>query len=213
MRLLLTFLLSFLTFKAICQKSLCEENSVLYSVCYQLDPYGKFTYDYTHCTGTVLGKGSYTIGAKAITFSFDSVTSPIIQITNSQLPKGQIKISYLHLSKGYPFEHAPIYYQDKAFRTDSLGVVTLDYSGGPIKIYQFFGERDSILIHPDRDNKNSYEILWHTTGDTFMPKGRKIELVKRGGKYKFREKVLGYNAEKDKYFPKWQTTYYIEPRK
>ena len=212
MKLLLTLVLIIWTSKAVCQSYLCEVNSVLYSVCYQLKPNGEFTYDYSHCTGSVLGKGTFEMSEKSVSFVFDTITSPKIISSTSHLSKGQVKISYFHLSNGYPFENAPIYYNQIKFQTDTLGVLTLDYSGGPIKIYQIHFGKDSILIHPDKDGKNNYEIFWHTTGDIFMPKGRKIEMVKRGKKFKSREKVLGYNAEKDKYFRKWRTKFYVEPK-
>jgi len=193
------------------QSEICEENSVMYSVCYQIDTNGTFTYDYSHCTGSELGLGTYSKSKRSIEFKFDSLQSPEIKSANRKRENGTVAISHLHLSDGYVMEWARIDYNGETYRTDTLGKVTINYSGGPITVYQSF-DKDSLTINPDSDDMDEYFIYWHSPGDSFVEKGKVIKMKKVGNKYKLKEKVLGYDDKKDKYYPYQRTTYYIEKK-
>lgn len=193
------------------QTEICEENSFMYSICYQLDSNGTFTYDYSHCTGSVLGIGNYSKTKNSIELKFDTLRSPQIKSVNGNKNNGTVTISYHHISDGYAMEWARVDYNGKAYRTDSLGKVIINYSGGPIEVYQYF-DKDSLIINPDSDQMDEYFIYWHSPGDTFVRKGKEIKLTKVGDKYKLKEKVLGYNDKKDKYYPYQRITYYIEKK-
>ncbi len=192
------------------QTEICEENSVMYSICYQLDTNGTFTYDYSHCTGSVLGSGTYTKSKKSIGFTFDTLQSPQITSSYKKL-NGKVTISHFHITDGFAMEWAKVNYNGQIYRTDSLGKVTINYSGGPIIVYQYF-DKDSLTINPGSDQMDEYYIYWHSPGDTFVRKGKVIKLKKVGDKYKLKEKVLGYDDKKDKYYPYQRTTYYIEKK-
>ena len=187
---------------------MCEENSVMYSICYELSSNGNFKYDFSHCTGSVIGKGLFKKTKKSLTFTFDTIVVPQIHQQLTHLKSGIVKISHYHLANGYGIEFAKVNYNLKSYRTDSSGVVEIDYFGGPIVIYQYF-ERDSIIINPDKDKFNKYEIFWNSPGDIFMKQGKVVKMTKIGEKYKFKEKVLDYDDKKNIYFPKWRTTYYV----
>ena len=212
MRIILAILLLTISVSTFSQTKMCEENSVLYSICYELDSTGHFKYDFNHCTGSVLGSGSFKKSKKSIIFTFDSIITPVIHGQHNQLKNSIIRINRYHLLNGYPIEFAKVNYKQKSYRTDSTGLVEIDYSGGPIVVYQHH-ERDSIIINPDKDNFNKYEVFWQSPGDTFMKQGTIIKMTEKSGKYKFKEKLLGYDDKKDVYFPEWRITYYIAKEK
>lgn len=193
------------------QTEICEENSVMYSICYQLDSNGTFKYTYSHCTGSEFGVGHYSKSKKSIEFTFDTLTAPQIKGINGERNDMTISISYFHLLDGYAMEWARIDYKGATYRTDSLGTVTLKYSGGPVIIFQYF-DKDSLIINPDSDNTDTYFVYWHSPGDTFVNKGNVIKMKKVGDKYNFKEKVLSYDDKKDRYYPYQRTTYYIEKK-
>lgn len=194
------------------QTEICEENSVMYSICYQLDTNGTFKYDYSHCTGSELGFGTYSISKESIEFKFDTLQSPQIKTNNKERNNDTVTISHFHVTSGYAMVWARVDYKGETYRTDSLGKVTLNYSGGPIIIYQYF-DTDSLTINPDSDKMDTYFIYWHSPGDTFMNKGKEIKMVKVGSKYKLKQEALKYDDKKDKYYPYKRTTYYIEKNK
>ncbi len=209
MKILLTILILAVYTEAFSQTKICEENSMMYSVCYNLDSNGGFRYKFQHCTGSVLGIGSYVKTKNSIRFTFDSITSPQIYSHKVDIETGKVEISYHHLTDGYPMEFEKVNYNGQSYFTDSIGIIKINYSGGPIVLYQSF-EKDSIVINPANENSNNkYEVLWHSAGDTFMKQGTSIIMKKTDKKYKFKEKVLGYNNRTENYFPMWKTTYYI----
>lgn len=191
------------------QTEICEENSVMYSICYQLYSNRTFTYDYSHCTGSEIGFGTYSKSKKSIVFNFDTLISPQIKGFNGDRNNGTVSISHFHITDGYAKEWTKVMYKEEAYRTDCLGSVTLNYSGGAITIFQYF-DKDSLIINPNSDRADTYFVYWHSPGDTIISKGKEIRMVKVGNKYKLKEKALKYDDRHDIYYPYQRTTYYIE---
>jgi hypothetical protein len=193
------------------QIEICEHKSVMYSVCYKLDTNGTFTYDYSHCTGSLLGSGTYSKSKKSIEFTFDTLQSPQIKRA-SKNNNGKVIISRYHITDGFAMELEKVEYKGQTYQTDTLRKVTINYSGGPIIVYQYF-DKDSLIINPDIDQMDEYFIYWHSPGDTFVKKGKVVKVKKVGNKYKLKEKVLRYNDKKDKYYSCQRIKYYIEKTK
>ncbi len=212
MKVILTILFFSFSVYTFSQIRICEKNSAMYSVCYELDSVGNFKYKYSHCTGSVNGIGTFRKTKKSIIFTFDTFTTPRIHKQQAQLKKGIVKISFYHFLSINPDDNAIINYNNNIYISDSSGVVEINYNGGPIAIHQY-SKPDSIILNPDKDQSNKYDIFWNYSWETYMPQGTIIRMTKHGKKYKYKEKVLGYSNRKNIYYPRWRTTYYIVTKK
>ncbi|MGB0868892.1 MAG: hypothetical protein ACPGSD_04775 [Flavobacteriales bacterium] len=172
----------FINTHSVSQDIICEENTVLYSTYYQLDTNGTFTFDFRHCTGCSIGFGVYSKSKRTLKFEFKTLQSPQLTKFNSKEYKNEVNISILHITKGYPLDWTRVDYNGETYRTDSLGQVLLKYSGGPLKVFQYF-EKDSLIIQPDLDQINQYIIYWHSGTDTIVHKRKVVVMKKKGDKY------------------------------
>jgi hypothetical protein len=206
MRVLLTCILLFISLKSFSQIKMCEENTRMYFKCYQLDSNGTFNYVFGHCTGSYIGIGSYVQSKKTLTFNFDTMGAPLIHGHNQELKHGLVEISYYHLIDKRIMYFEKVLYRQKEYRTDLNGKLVLNYQGGPVIIYRNYG--DSVIINPGNEKFNSYDIFWYSSWETYVKKGTKIKMKKRGNRYKLRQRVKGY-SERRGYYPKWRTTFYV----
>lgn len=207
-KIILTVLLIGCTTRIFCQSLLCEENARMYSICYKLDSIGNFKYRFSHCTGALIGSGKYKITNKKLIFYFDSIKETQITKNLTQLNIDQVKITLYNILDSNSMNYIGIKYNNQLYFTDTLGRVNLSYSGGPIVVYSG-KEKDSITLNPDKDSSNQYVIYCLSGFYTFMDSGAVKRMVKRGSRYKLKEKVLGYNFNKKKYYKKRRITYYI----
>lgn len=194
--------------KGLAQTKLCEENSKMYSICYYLDSNGMFNCSSYFCSSEAYGAGTYKKTKKTLTFTFDSLIYPKIDKQFVAIDSGKVKISVHHLSSGLPIEYINVFYNNRIFRTNSSGKVEFKYTGGPIGIYSFL-ELDSVIINPEKDNFNNYEIFWSARKCTAIEKGTIITMTKKGNRYKYKHKVRAYDNKKNIYYEKWITSKYL----
>lgn len=205
------FFFLFATTTILAQTKLCEESAVGYSVCFNLEKDSIFSFEFNHCTGSTLGIGKYTKNKKTLTFVFDAVDvpkPPINKYYDTELTN-KVKITTYHEKSKFPIEFVSIFYLDKENWTDEEGNYFVDYSGGSITITDY----NDIVINPDKDSSNTYEIYLATDIiNTYVDGGTIVKMKKVGEKYKLKEKVR-FNKKKrgeQEYYLKWTTKYYVE---
>lgn len=204
----------FLTGSAFSQIRLCEENAVMYSICYQLDTNGTFTYAFRHCTGIVSGQGKYSHQKNSLVFHFDTLLSP--QVYRYHVPEmaGKVRISYTPLGTPSIPANCLVRYAGINTVLQEDGSVTINYAGGPVIIIQRNIYSDSIVINPGEEAYNHYDIRWLSPADSYTEAGKTVTMKKTGKRYRYRDTVLVYSENKKYGYPqwktKWKTTYYTE---
>lgn len=204
------FVLSVLFFSissSLAQTKLCEANSVLYSVCYDLQNDGSFSYRYTDCTGMTIGTGKFTRKRRKMTLKFENTSvTPIIESRLDGEMNNHVSIRVFDILHKEPEVFARILYNEKSYFTNIDGHCKLQYSGGDIKIP--LSNNDTIVITPDEDKSNSYEVYRMPLGVSIVEAGRIVELIKAGKKYKLREKFMLY-SDKRGFYPKRRTRCFV----
>ena len=204
------FFFLFATTTILAQTKLCEESAVGYSVCFNLEKDSIFSFEFNHCTGSTLGIGKYTKNKKTLTFVFDTLVYPRINKYYDKELTNMVKITTYGIKNESPLDFIEMLYLDKVFYTDFDGSYSFDYSGGSITIKEDFG--NSIVINPEKDLCNNYEIFMFITDDSYVEGGTIVKMKKVGEKYKLKEKVR-FNKKKrgeQEYYLKWTTKYYVE---
>lgn len=207
-KIILSVLLIGCTTRIFCQSFLCEENSRMYSICYKLDSLGNFNYRYSHCTGALIGSGKYKITRKKLYFYFDSIKETQIIQNHSKLNINLVKITLFDILDSNFMYYIGIKYNNQLYYTDTSGTVKLSYTGGPIVVYSG-KEKDSIILNPDKDSSNQYDIYCLSAFNTFMESCTVKTMVKSGNRYKLKENALGYSIRKNKYYKIRRITFYI----
>lgn len=190
------------------QIRLCEENALMYSTCYELHKDGSFTFEYSDCTGTTIGSGKFTKKRKSLILNFENMkVNPEVTHKFDGAMGSYVSIRVFDLLQKEPDPFVRIVYNEKTYITNIDGHCKLQYTGGAIKILQ--SNRDTIVITPDKDESNSYEVYNMPIGVSTVEEGRIVELIKTRKKYMLRQKDLFYTDKKG-FFPKWRTRYYVE---
>lgn len=187
------------------QTTICEKNTILYFSCYKLFSNQKFIYQYIDGAGGKIGIGTYTQNKKELIFEYDTLVSPIIIQSKDSSLSGNIHITCSYILDSFPRLFHPVVYNKKIFFCDSLGQVTIpNYTQGTILIHNYV---DSILINPQIDNSNRYQLYTHSIGDQFIAKGTVQTLEKKGRFY--RRRIKTYFDKKGIPNPEKETWKYI----
>lgn len=187
------------------QTTICEKNTTLYFSCYKLFSDQKFIYRYIDGAGGKIGIGTYTRDKKELRFEYDSLVSPIIVPSKDKRLGKNIHITCSYVLDSFPRLFHPVVYNNKLFFCDSSGQVSIpNYTEGIILVHNYV---DSILINPQKDQANRYQIYTHSAGDQFIPKGSVQVLEKRGRFY--RRRIKTYFDKKGVPNPEKETWKYI----
>lgn len=191
-------ILLFFTFASNAQIKICEEKLFWGSECYQIRADSSFIYNYSHCTGSVIGKGHYTKTKKNITFHFEDVVSPLVKKTNNLQRNNEVSITLLYTGDetSILWLHTPLDYEGQKIWIGD-GKSTFEYSDKPIVIHHPFYPfpKDSIVLMPQKESYNEYKIFWHLSGDSFIEGGKTVTMEKIGKKYKHIKKVGESNED------------------
>ncbi|BDS12035.1 hypothetical protein [Aureispira anguillae] len=191
----------------VAQVTICEKNTILYFSCYKLNPDSTFSYQYIDGTNERIGIGTYRQNKKEIVFSYDSLVSPIINKTKVGNSLKTITINCAYILDSFPQLYHPVVYRNNLFFCDSSGQVTINnYIDGPILVHNY---TDSILLHPQLDDCNNYQLYTHYPDNKFIAKGSVHVLEKKGKSY--RRKVSTYFDKKGIPTPKpniWKYIYF-----
>lgn len=151
--------------------------------CYNLHQDGVFTYELYHCLGTDYATGTFEKKRSSYILTIFP-SSPKITKQNEKFPAGKVSILCRDTILHSPVEDIRIDYKGQTFYSGSGGLAQLDYSGDEIAIYRFL-ENDHIIIRPDLDDSNSYNVTWNYYG---KPYHAIVKMKKRfGNRYRSRE--------------------------
>lgn len=178
-------------------RHLCEQSDEQYSVCYELHPDGTFRYYFTHCNGIEFGAGDFKETARKFVFRFRSMDSLMLRRSMDPSIGDSLRLELRDLTDGSPMRHARVSYAGVNYRPDSAGMLHMPYTGGAIRFR--VGDKETLRLNPAKEGWNRSIVKVPYPGYTFVVKGKKLRLHKKGDVYRLRERIAVFDERTQHY--------------
>jgi hypothetical protein len=217
---IISVILCFTAYAATAQTRLCEEKTVMYSICYELNDNGRFHYQFSHCTGLEHGTGTYIKKGSRIEFQYEKPSVSQIAVSsvacvdsfNSSANENKITISIYQMIDSLPVEFASIRYKGLYYSTDTNGTFQINYDQGDIMVAHYSGTDDKLILNPLAEGCSTYKVyVPRLSGDTYLDSDKLIVMHKKGNRYYVKQQERKYSKRfgyEDTYRLVWRTHTY-----